>query len=216
MNWLSRIRSGSPPPSPDREEQNGSPPPTARAAPGVAALFEGLPRDGSHTVLDLGPSAEAHLRVYGPFARQVRFADLLTSPPHGQAWSAALNALPPHPERPYDVVLAWNLLDRIWPEERPPLVARLAELTAPGARLYTLVRTSAEPTEPRHRFILVDVDRMHDEATGAPLPTHAPLLPAEVERLLRPFEVVRAFTLRSGMREYVARREHEVHDDSGP
>jgi hypothetical protein len=30
------------------------------------------------------------------------------------------------------------------------------------------------------------------------------LLPAQVEKLLEPFDVVRAFTLRTGMREYMA------------
>ena len=187
-----------------KETASALPPPLVRAAPGVAALFDGLRRDGSHAVLDLGPATESQLRVFGSFARQVRFADLLTTPPHGEAWSAALRALPPHPHRPYDLVLAWNVLDRILPEERPSLIERLAELTAPAARLYIVVDGSGTPFSPPLRFTLVGVDRVHEEAIGAPEATHAPLLPAQVERLLRPFEVSRGITLRSGMREYVA------------
>jgi hypothetical protein len=102
------------------------------------------------------------------------------------------------------VVLAWNLLDRIWPEERRSLVERLAELTAPRARLYAVVDASGAPTSQLHRFTLLDVERLQEEAVGPAVRAHAPLLPAQVEKLLEPFDVVRAFTLRTGMREYMA------------
>jgi len=204
MGWLDLLRLGSRA-SPAREDTTSAlPPPLVRSAPGVAALFEGLREDGSHAVLDLGPATESQLHVFGRFARQVRFADLITAPPHGEAWSAALRGLPPHPHRPYDLVFAWNVLDRIRPEARPSLIERLAELTAPAARLHIVVDLSGAPFSPPLRFTVVDVDRVHEEAVGAPEATHAPLLPAEVERLVRPFVISRAFTLRSGMREYVA------------
>lgn len=211
MSWLGRFRqtpahgqrfAAEEPEKP----QESLPPPLERAAPGVAALFDGLSADRSHAVLDLGPAAESQLEFYGRFARRIRFADLITEPPHGPEWAAALRALPPHPDRPYDLVLAWNILDRIWPEERPPLVRRLAELTAPGARLYAAVNASGEPVAPPLRFTLLALDRIRQEAMGPPRPTHEPLLPAQLERLLAPFEVVRAFTLRGGLREYFAVR----------
>lgn len=209
MSWLGwlrhtparglRLRRGEP-----EEAPEPLPPPLERTAPGVAALFDGLCPDGGHTVLDLGPGARSHLDLYGSFARRIRFADFLTDPPRGPEWAEALQALPPPPQRPYDIVLAWNLLDRIWPEARPPLIERLAELTGPGARLYAVVDTSGERTAPPLRFTLLALDRLRQEAVGPRRPIHEPLLPAQVEKLLRPFEVVRAFTLRDGLREYFA------------
>ena len=47
---------------------------------------------------------------------------------------------------------------------------------------------------------------MRYEPAGAPRPARSPLLPAEVERLLAPFHVVRAFTLKGGLREYLGVR----------
>jgi hypothetical protein len=204
VGWLDRIRRGPAGVTDRQDEEQGPSPPVGRAAPGVAALFDGLQEDGSHSILDLGPAAESHLRIYSRYARQVRFADLITAPPEGEAWSAAIRDLPPHPHRPYNVVLAWNLLDRIWPEKRRSLIERLAELTAPAARLYAVLDASGAPTSQLHRFTLLDVDRLQEETVGPAERAHSPLLPAQVEKLLEPFEVVRAFTLRTGMREYMA------------
>jgi hypothetical protein len=47
---------------------------------------------------------------------------------------------------------------------------------------------------------------MRCEATGPARSTPPRLLPAQVERVLAPFKVVRAFTLKGGLREYVAVR----------
>lgn len=201
MDWLRRTRRTSPPEAGESVQA-----PLERAAPGVAALFAGLREDGSHAVLDFGSATETNLRLYSGFARRIRFAGLLTDPPHGEAWAAALGALPPHPEQPYDLVLVWNLLDRLAPEERPLLVERLVQLTAPGARLYLVVDASSEPNTRPVRFTLLDFDRVRQEAVGPPHPPQPQLLPAEVERLLEPFRVAHGFTLRHNLREYVAIR----------
>jgi hypothetical protein len=156
-------------------------------------------------VLDLGPAAGPSLEVYGRFARWIRFADLLDAASHG-GWAAALGDLPPHPERPYDLVFAWDILDRIFPEERPRLIARLAELSAPRARMYVAVDASGRSAVQPLGFRLLDVDSVGYEPTGPPRPPLPPLLPAEVERLLSPFRVSRAFTVKGGLREYVAVR----------
>lgn len=186
------------------EPEGAIPAPVERAAPGVGELFAGLRTDRRHAILDLGPAAGRNLRLYGRFARWIRIADLLTDPPHGDAWAAALEELPPLPQRPYDLVLAWNLLDRLCPEERPLLIQRLAELTAPGARLSVVVKASGEPTAHPLRFTLLGFDRVLQHAVGPPEPVQPQLLPAEVERILEPFEVLRAFTVRLGFREYLA------------
>jgi hypothetical protein len=177
---------------------------TERAAPGIAALFDGLSEDGSHAVLDLGPAVESHLRLFSGYARRIRFAGLLPMQRRDGEWKGALRSLTPHPQQPYDLVIAWDLLDRLSPEARPSLIRRLAEITGPEARLYMVADASEEPTAQPFRFALRDTDRVSQWPVGSPEPAPRRLLPAQVERLLMPFEVVHAFTLRSGLREYVA------------
>lgn len=175
-----------------------------RSAPGIAALFAGLDPDRTYAVLDLGTAAESHLRLYGTYARQIRFADLLERPLRSADWASAVQSIPPHPHQAYDLVLVWNLLDRLSPEARRLLVERLDALTADGARLYVAVDASGAAETRPLRFKLLGVDRVRQEVAGPIEPAQPQLLPAHVERLLAPFEVVQAFTLRPGIREYVA------------
>lgn len=202
MDWLRRIGDLL---GPDREsaEEAG---PDERAAPGVAALFRERSEHESHAVLDLGPSSGSSLEVYRRFARHVRFADLLSErAEHGSA--AALESLPGQPDRPYDMVFAWNAVDRLLPRERTRLVQRLAEISAPDAWLHMVTDAAERPARrPPLRFVLLDVDRVRCEPAGPPRTSRNRLLPADVEELLDPFRVVRAFTLKGGLREYVAAR----------
>lgn len=203
MGWVHRTRGASADGAePDASEE---PDPTylVRAAPGVAAMFAGLKEDSSRAVLDLGPGTGSQLRLYSRFARWVRFADLLTHAPHGKALRAALEALPPLPQRSYDLVLCWDLLDRLRPRERPLLVERLAQLTAPNARLFLIVDVSGEITAPPLRFTLQGSDRVCQEPSGRPRRTQLSIAPEEVECLLSPFQVVYAFTPNQGLREYL-------------
>jgi hypothetical protein len=203
VDWLERLKRA-PPQEPKAEQEETEPGWTERSAPGLVALFAGMSEDGSHTLLDFGSADGTSLRLYSGFARRIRFADLLPDPPHGKAWAKELKALPPHPSHLYDLVLAWDILDRLAPPDRPPLVERVAQLTAPGARLYAVVDLSGDSTTRPLRFSLLDLSRVRQEVVGPPRPAFPQVLPADLERLLEPFRVEHAFTLRLGFREYVA------------
>jgi len=124
----------------------------------------------------------------------------------GDALRVALDGLPSNPEHPYDVVFAWDVLDRLEPPERKSLLQRLREITGPDARLYASVDTSGADSVQPVRWTLVSPDRISQEPVGAPEPAKPVLLPAQAERLLEPFKVTHAFSLRVGAREYVAVR----------
>jgi hypothetical protein len=207
VNWLNRI--GRSPPVDAPAPADAEPESVEGAAPGVAALLRGVSEDRSHAVLDLGPASDRSLRVYSRYARWIRFADLL-----GEAWrpraqgspAGLLKTVLPQPERPYDLVFAWDIMDRLFPDDRPRLVEWLADITAPDTRLHVLVRASeAAPMRPL-RFSLIDIDRIRYEPTSTARLPPSRLLPADVAKLLAPLHVVNAFTLKTGFREYVAVR----------
>ena len=200
MIWRERVRRAPEPPP----TEPAVPATTERASPGLAALFDSLGKGGDHSVLDLGPARGRHLQVLGRVAHQVRFAGLVPRSCVGEAWAAALRALPPNASFPYDVVLAWDLLNPLGPQERATAVAHLAQITGPRARLHVLVDGTGAPHTQPLAFTLLEPGRIAEQVTG-PLETVShPLLPAKVERALEPFEVVRASVLRTGVREYVA------------
>jgi hypothetical protein len=207
VSWLSRIGRGVPREAKSEAAQGEvGLPRVERSAPGIASLFSNLDEDGSHAVLDLGPASESSFRIYSRFARRIRFAGILEAPSRGETWTAALRLLPDKVDTPFDLVLAWNLLDRVPPELRSPVVERLARITVRGARLYVLVDASGESICYPLRFTLPGLDMVSHQIIGEPYPAGSRLLPAEVKRLLEPFQVVQAFTLKDGFREYLGVR----------
>lgn len=206
MGWLSRL-AGSTSRTAGGPEESEEPArrPTERLSPGISALFDGVEEAGEHAVLDLGPATDSSLQVYGRYARRIRFADLVATRSK-EGISSALAEIPDQEDRPYDLLFAWDVLDRLFPPERSRVMDRLLEVSAPDARLHAIFRASDADRAPPLRFSLLDVDRMRSEPTGPPRPTRRRLLPADVEELLSPFRVMRGFTLRDEMREYFAVR----------
>ena len=196
MSWLHRI--GRPPPEAGTSDdvEDAGPAPVERAAPGIAALLEGFTEDGGLSVLDLGPASEPSFQLYAGFARRIRFADILANPPPSGGLTERLKALGSDPLPLYDLVLAWNILDRLRKEERSALVERLVRVSSPDARLYVLVDSSGRPDTCPLRFSLLDRDRVSQLPVGPEEPARPEILPAELERLLMPFRVCHAFTLR--------------------
>jgi hypothetical protein len=205
MGWLDRVAGD----GPSAEEASRTPDGADRGSGeertslGLKALFDGVADDDSHSVLDLGRGAASSFVVYGRYARRIRFADLLRPERRPDLDAAMAASVPPQPDHPYDLILAWDLLDRIADSQREAVVRRLAELAAPGARIHVLVDASDQPEVRQFRFAVLEEDKLRYEPAGPDRPAGDRLLPAEVERLLDPWEVVRAFTSRSGMREYV-------------
>lgn len=200
MSWLDRLRL--PRTSPGRDEPGDVvEKPTGRHSPGLAALFEGLKDDGRHSILDLGVASSGQLRILGRYGQQMRFAGLVPKPPVGEK---LVEALAPHPRQPYDVVFAWDVFDRLDAPDRTRLMEQLALITAPGARLYAFVDSSGAATAQPTRSTILAHDRILQEPVGRPEPARSQILPAQAERLLAPFAVTHAFTLRVGLREYVA------------
>jgi len=202
VGWLSRL--GSSPPTAPEPEAEGAPTGVERASPGLQALFEGVRDDGSHTLLDLGPASGTNFRRYERYARRIRFADLLARLDRDAGADA--DSIPRFEDHRYDLVLGWDVLDRIGPAAREGLVSTLDETTAPDARIYLTVRTDGGDEVAPLRFTILDDGQVRQEPTGSPRPAAPPLLPAEVERLLEPFRVRQAFVLRQGLREYVVGR----------
>lgn len=172
-------------------------------------MLAGVPEDGSHAVLDLGPATEPSLRVYSRYARRIRFADVVGDEkwPHSEVSPVErLRSLPAQPEHPYDLVFAWDVLDRLFPQDYPCLVERLVELTAPHARLHVVVRAPEESSIWPLRFALLGTDRIRYQPTGTLRYPRTGVLPADVAHVLAPFRIVRGFTLKGSLREYVAVR----------
>jgi hypothetical protein len=206
VNWQRRIIGWKQNSASDLTTEAAGPEHPERGSPGLAAFFDKVGEDRTHAVLDLGAASETSLHVYGRYARWVRFAGLLSPSSLTENWMGAAESIPPNPDRPYDLLVVWDILDRLLPEERPALVKRLAEVSAPDARLFMIVGSSDGRARPLRQFSLVTPGTMRYAETSVIHSVESPLLPADVQRVLVPFEVSRAFSSDIGIREYVAIR----------
>lgn len=234
MDWLRRTRRPPPGPEPASTARSAGPGPggtpgapgaavtgvpgspsassshvTEGAAPGIAALLDGIPDDGSRAILDLGPATGSSFDIYSRYARRIRFADVMGD----GDWSGAvdprnglLRTIAAPPEHPHDLILAWDVLDRLFPEDRARMVEWLAAAAASAARLHAVARGSESSLAGPVRFSLAGTDRLRFEPVPGGNPPRGRILPAEMAKLLSPFRVIHAYTLKSGLREYVALR----------
>lgn len=207
MDWLRRT--GRSPPLEDE------PPPVEPVpeyiesnAPGIATLLKGVSEDGTHAVLDLGAASPLSLQFHSRFARWIRFVDLFGDGTGPQSHESAigLKIELPQPVQPYDLVFAWDVLDRLFPDDRPRLVEWLAGLTAPDVRLHMIVRRTEVDLPHPLRFTVLDVNRIRYEPISRAQLPRPRIKPAEVGRLIAPLRVLHAYTLKAGLHEYVAVR----------
>lgn len=178
--------------------------------PGLADLLASLPDDGSARMLDLGPLIVANFDRYIVHARRIRFAhvwcDALPTPGPGVDARVDPARAVPLGDRtaPYDVVLAWDVLDCLDPEDAVSMVHRVASVCRPRARLHALFTgTGSRPARPT-RYAITGPGRVRPlDLESRALPASG-LAPAELERQLAPFTVEHSCILRHGAREVVA------------
>jgi hypothetical protein len=211
MRWPGRhVQERAATPSPAIAEA-GAADATVHASPGLAALLGGLAADGGGRILDLGPAVPANLAVYTRFATTVRFADLLrvAAPAGGDAANRAsltderLGSVLPDGEPPYDVVLAWDVLNYLTADTWRAIVARLTARCRPGARLFAMIATGRTVPAAPLRYEIVGDDHLAYRAADPATCASATVAPAEVEKRLAPFRVVHSVVLRHGVHEYL-------------
>ena len=163
-------------------------------------------------VLDLGPAVTANVERFAAVEARVHVADLHSSllrqgrpPGSGVDWQ---RVLPPRGES-FDLILAWDLLNYLNPEE----ITTLARELAYHCRRETLLMAAIsirDPLPPRPgRYELTSLETMRctfegqsgtRKDAGRPSPRYREL---QLLRWLEGFTVRRAFLLRHGVQEYL-------------
>ncbi len=179
---------------------------------GLEALVESLKEDRKYTTLDLGPAIGANIEFYSRFSSRVRIEDLYQTlaesrffahgdePPDEIVLGRALSI--PAGER-FDIVMSWDLLNYLTPEELKVLLKCLDPFFGTGTLFFALISTQKEmPAIPRNYKIL-DTSRLHYLCTSSetrPCPRFAP---RELGLLMSDFRIHNSYMLRNGMQEYV-------------
>jgi hypothetical protein len=183
-------------------------------------VFEQLRRRPGQGVLDLGPAAGSNLETLAALGCRLHVTDLYRGLTEANAAHGANDGsfaqvcddlLPAAGGQPYEVILAWDVLDYLGRPELAALMQRLIPLCRSGTELYCMVSIRRQiPARPLAYRILAP-DRL--AAVGAqeanrPGPRyHQP----DLLRAMPGFEVRKSFLLRHGMQEYLLTYRPENH-----
>jgi hypothetical protein len=202
MSWFS----GSRPPEPKESLEHRS-----LALP---QLLRRLHPETHPSLLDLGMAVGPNLEFLAAYSCRVRIVDLyrslLAEPAESRepdAFPALLaRLLPLEAAERYDVVLAWDLLNYLRPDQTTALMNALAPACTPRTVLFALISTQRLiPNAPLRYRIL---DEQHMAWEGAALATRpSPRFTQQQMRRMTPgFSVKSSYILRNGIQEFLFER----------
>ena len=203
MAWFSGTRS-----------PGGAAPSAGHRSLALKELLDGLRPDSRHSVLDLGPSVAANIRLLAAMSCRVRIGDLVGSMAaesvesrRPEAMPALLERLLPlSPDERFDAVFAWDVFDYMRPDQIACLADRLGPACGPETPVLVFVSTSRTiPATPlRHR--IVDRENVAHEGPREPSRPCPRYGQHDIRRMMPAFSVRRSFLLRTGIQEFLLSR----------
>ena len=163
-------------------------------------------------VLDLGAAIGPNVSFVGRYAPKLYISDLyntLRSLPGGlprdrkQFDRLLTQELPSSELGPFDLILAWDLLNYLTGEQLASLGRHLARLCRQDSLVFALFTNSKEMPSQPIGFRIIDTDTLA-YTIDSDIGRRAPLFKEpDLKRLLPDFEVETSFLLRNGFQEYV-------------
>lgn len=181
----------------------------------LGQVLQEIERRRRPRVLDLGPALGASVEFLARYSVQLFIADLYRSvrsstgqlPPDAARLQRVLEEQLPVPEDgPFDLVLAWDLLNYFAADQLAALGQHLGSLCRPGGQLFALVATRGPIGDRPMTFEILARDTLRYGSTAAAQRPSPGYRETALERLLEAFAVQTSYLLRNGMQEYIFTR----------
>lgn len=168
--------------------------------------------DATLRVLDLGPARSANLDFFSRYGGQLTVADFYsglrgarasTSDDNDRKAEAFAELLPFDHATRFDLVLAWDLLNYLTPQEHQLLMTCLEPFCMPGTAILAFVSTQKEMPPAPSAYSIQDADTLvYEEREGRarPCPRY---LEGDLLKRMQGLTVESRYQLRNGMLEYV-------------
>lgn len=168
--------------------------------------------DAMLRVLDLGPARSANLEFFARYGGQLTVADFYsglrgarasTSDDNDRKAEAFAELLPFDPSTCFDLVLAWDLLNYLTPQEHHLLMTCLEPFCVAGTSILAFVSMQKEMPPAPSVYSIEDADTLvYEEREGRsrPCPRY---LEGDLLKRMQGLTVESRYQLRNGMLEYV-------------
>ena len=186
--------------------------PQETRCPVFASLLEAMSRKANQVILDLGPARTANLELLSRFRCKLFIEDAheLIEGFRGDAkadkavlehwltqWTAGSGG------EPIDVVLAWDILNYLKPEQFGCFIDHVTPLLNKGAYLYFLAYTQKDMPALPMQFKAAGPDRLDCKSLTAETRPSPRYSQTELKRRLPGYSVVKSVLLRNGLQEYL-------------
>lgn len=179
-------------------------------SPGLEEALRGFSDARRVRVLDLGSAVAANVEYLSSRVSYLQIVDAIDRGDGDSGGAAAmcrldvLEALIDERLPGFNLILLWDVLNYLTPEQAERMMSAIARLCSPYARLHAIVFATDTMTELPNRYRIVDGSHLVYEPTTTEVRGAPDLPPAAVEKMLRGFEIEHSFVLRHGVHEYVA------------
>ena len=169
--------------------------------------------DATLRVLDLGPARSANLEFFSRYGGRLTVADLYNglravraatpSEDDDRSAKAFAELLPFDKPARFDLILAWDLLNYLTPQEQHWLMASLEPFCLAGTGILAFVSTQKEMPPGPSAYSIRDADTLiYEEREGRPRPCPR-YLEGDLLKRMQGLTVENRCQLRNGMLEYV-------------
>ncbi len=177
---------------------------------GLSYLLSILPADREFSILDLGQALDANVRFWAGFSCRLAIADFYRE--YREAVTDATGISSPDlfarilafsESRTFDILLVWDLLNYLDPEEAGLLLRFLRRRCRTGSLLFAMI--SSQPMIPALPlyFRILDGERMAYETRSREARPCPRLQPRDLSRMLPEFDISGSYLLRHGLQEYI-------------
>ncbi len=173
----------------------------------VIRLFvEGLERRQAGQVLDLGPVCNDNISFFARRVKRLYVCDMFLRLDRDRRKGLPPNRTWQHldyPPQSFDGILLWDLADRLKDHEVRDLVKRCHTMSRPGGMVMVFVLGQKATLPVVNAFTMGDGFRLHlRPQPHLDLPTHL-RQNREVLSLFAPFNPIKSFIYRNGLREFL-------------
>jgi len=175
-------------------------------------LLKRLRRQPWSRVLDLGPAVGANVEFLAQFQCRLHIADLYhslrerferTSTDTTSPATRLTAELPPVDHEPFDLILAWDLLNYLDPEEIRVIGEHLARICHRDGVVFLMISTARQIPNLPCRYSIVGDGMLRYDCKSASQRSAPGYKEPDLERLLPAFEVETSYLLRNGYQEYL-------------
>lgn len=201
---------------PDSKPRSGEP--QSRHSNGLEQFFSHIRDESGLSILDLGGASQANVSFITGLGHKLYTEDFLRSlrqhfgggrmpePPHPSQVAAFLDESLNYPERNFDGVLAWDVLEYCEPPVSAAVIERLLGLVKPNSYMLAIFHAPDRPEAPEQYSF-----RIQDSKTLILMPRERrPILQSfnnrGLEKLFQAFDSLKFFLTRDALREVIVKR----------